>query len=158
MDDSFQVPSSQARMAAETALQLRAWIDEGQNKNVYEKFIVALFESLDACFKDPSDSLKTQEENMQTSANFKAQWHCFLSTGISIKPTVTFYQHITMVCFKGLIKERFSIFLGQAGNATFQLSTEEANALRYAAGYVCHKLIKKLEMSSMDRRLELISI
>jgi len=62
------------------------------------------------------------------------------------------------MCFKGLIKEKFSTFTGQQGNKTFQLTTEEANALRYAAGYVCHKLIKKLEMSSTDRRFELISL
>ena len=63
-----------------------------------------------------------------------------------------------MVCFKELIKAKFSIFVGQSGNPTFKLSTEKANVLWYAAGYVCHKLIKKLEMSSMDRRMELISL
>ena len=164
VDDSFKVPSCQARMAVESALQLRAWIDEGQNRNVYE-FIAALFESLNAYFKDTSNSLKTQKESMwrsfyqlQTSADFKAQWHYFLSKATTIKPTVTFYQHITMVCLKELIKTRFSTFTGQPGNAAFQLTTEEANALRYAAGYVCYKLIKKLEMSSTNRRLELISL
>jgi len=57
-----------------------------------------------------------------------------------------------------LIKEKFSTFTGQPGNKTFQLTTEEANALRYGAGYVCDKLIKKLEMSSTDRQFELISL
>jgi len=71
---------------------------------MYEEFIAALFESLNACFKDTSDSLKTQKESMwrsfyqlQTSADFKAQWHCFLSKATTINPTVTFYQHITML-------------------------------------------------------------
>ena len=36
----------------ESALQLSAWIDKGQNRNVHEEFIAALFEGLNACFKD----------------------------------------------------------------------------------------------------------
>ena len=50
-----------ARLAVESALQLRAWIEEGHDRSVYEEFVIALFESLNACFKDSSNSLKTKK-------------------------------------------------------------------------------------------------
>ena len=36
----------------------------------------------------------------------------------------------------------------------FHLTFEEANALRYAAGYICYKLHKQLEASSNPRKSE----
>ena len=104
VDDSFQVPSSQARIAVETALQLRAWINGGQNRNVYEKFFSTLFESLNAFLKDPSRLKK----KICGGPFINCKHQLILKhSGTAFFPTVTFYQHITMVCFKGLIKVTF---------------------------------------------------
>jgi len=93
---------------------------------------------------------------LQTSPAFISQWKCFLIAGTSVQPTPAFYQHKTMTCFKELIKVRFAVITPQhhsseSGTKLFKLSVEEANALRYAAGFLCQKLIKQREPSSMPR-------
>ena len=172
-DESFKLPSTHARMALETAVQLKAWMNDEKNdhSHVYGEFIRTLFDSLQGCFDSVSPSLKTHKESMwkafhklQTSPSFVSQWKHFLAAGTSVEPTPAFYQHITMTCFKELIKVKFSVAKGEqdpdhsSRTWLFKLSCEEANALRYAAGYVCHKLIKKLEVSSMPRRMEMITL
>ena len=42
--------------------------------------------------------------------------------------------------------------------SNFHLTFEEANALRYAAGYICYKLRKQLEASNNPRKSELLSL
>ena len=70
-----------------------------------------------------------------------------------------FWQHITDLCFKEFLKIKFPKQLGTTSTVSeFHLTFKEANALRYAAGYICYKLRKQLEASNNPRRSELSSL
>jgi len=69
--------------------------------------------------------------------------------------TPVLYQHLTDLLFKILIKHKYSV-----GDATTKqpspLTNNEANALRYVAGYVCRHLRKKIKASAHPLKEEMI--
>ena len=170
-DEAFKLPSTEAKVALETAAQITEWMGDAspENEAIYEKFINCLFSSLLACFSD-EPSIKTRKENMwkayhqlRISSGFK---HFFLDSIATAPASPTFYQHITDLCFKELVKIKFPIphqstsstCTGTAIVSEFHLTFEEANALRYAAGYICFKLYKQIEASSKPRKTQMLSM
>ena len=166
-EEAFKLPSTEARVALETAIKVTEWMDDAtpQKEVIYENFINQLFLSLLTCFSDKS-SLKEQKEHMwksyhhlRISPNFKSTWHCFLSNITTTTPSPAFFQHVTDLCFKEFIKIKFPTQPNTISIANeFHLTFEEANALRYAAGYICYKLQKQLEASKNPRKSELLSL
>ena len=157
-------------MALETAVQVMTWMEEAKPdaEVIFEKFINHLFLSLLACFTFSKSSMKTQKEKMwkayhqlRISSDFKTKWVSFLDNIMTppLSPSPIFFQHVTDLCFKELIMIKYPI-LNQSGEAVsnFQLTFEEANALRYAAGYICYKLRKQLEASKNPRKSELLTL
>ena len=73
---------------------------------------------------------------------------------------------MTQDCFKELVKIKYPIPHQATSSACtstafvseFNLTFEEANALRYAAGYICFKLHKQLEASSNPRKTQMLSL
>ena len=58
-------------------------------------------------------------------------------------------QHLTMLMFREIIRQQFPLEKETSTNKNLPPpSGEEENALRYAAGYVCQNMWKKLEGSS----------
>ena len=169
-DEAFKVPSAEAKMALETAVQVMVWMEEAKPdaEVIFEKFINHLSLSLLACFASSQSSMKTQKEKMwkayhqlRISSDFKTKWVSFLDNIITapLSPSPIFFQHVTDLCFKELIRIKYPI-LNQSGEAVsnFHLTFEEANALRYAAGYICYKLRKQLEASKNPRKKELLTL
>lgn len=74
-----------------------------------------------------------------------AMWRClFEQDGFSrLSPLV--YQHVTEKLFGGLIKDHFKDKLETSDVDIPPLTTDEENIIRYAAGYVPFKLLKKYE-------------
>ena len=65
------------------------------------------------------------------------------------------YQRISDIVFEELITRQFSV--EQVKQPTVAaLTYEETNALRYVAGYVCHKLKKKIETSKHPSKGDLL--
>ena len=65
-----------------------------------------------------------------------------------------FYQRVTDVLFRLLIKSHYQIANNDEASST--LNDLEANALRYAAGFVCRHLRNKIERSSHHFKEELV--
>lgn len=162
-DETFKLPSVEAKLALETAVNVMKWMDDAQpeNETVFERFINQLFLSLLTCFSSQLP-MKSQKEHMwktyhqlRISSNFRTTWVSFLNKVTSATPPPVFYQHITDLCFKELIKIKFPVQMSTTSIVNeFHLTFEEANALRYAAGYICYKLHKQLEASSNPRKSE----
>ena len=58
------------------------------------------------------------------------------------------YQHLTDIIFKELLREKYSVSVNDSERAGPVITMDEANILRYVAGYVCHHLRKKIEASN----------
>ena len=65
-----------------------------------------------------------------------------------------FYQRVTDILFRSLVKSHYQI--ANNSEPTASLDDQEANALRYAAGFVCRHLRKKIERSTHILKEELI--
>lgn len=66
------------------------------------------------------------------------------------------YQHLTDEVFKILIKRHFQI-VHLEQDASSEIETNEGNALRYVAGYVCRHLHKKIEKENHEFKEEIVS-
>ena len=162
-DDSFKLPSPRAKAALETANQLVTWLKDDEHQQELIKFSQELTSSLQTCFESLAASMKTHREMWGTyhclrmSANFKAKWTTFIAKFTSTKPNPAFYQYVTGILFREIIKIKFPTNERQVSSGPkSQLTVEEANALHYAAGYVGHKLRKHLESSSNPQKEELV--
>ena len=67
-----------------------------------------------------------------------------------------FYQHVTHEVLKALIKSKYPLLEKDGGDENEGLTREEENALRYVAGYVIRKLVKKVHSSSFVNKDDLI--
>ena len=68
-----------------------------------------------------------------------------------------FFQHVSHYIFTTLLKETFPLPSPESSVPSISLTFEEANALRYVAGYVCAKLYKKLKKSSAPNCKDLLA-
>ena len=64
-DETIKLPSVEAKLALQTAMNVMKWIDDAQpnNEAIYETFINQLFLSLLTCFSSEL-SMKSQKEHM----------------------------------------------------------------------------------------------
>ena len=92
---------------------------------------------------------------IRTTETFTNRWTVFLCKANSPCGTKVLYQHLTDLMFKSLLKSTYSL-----ADRTFQppspLTINEANALRYVAGYVCCHLRKIIEASAHPLKEEMI--
>ena len=78
---------------------------------------------------------------------FINHWTVFLCAANSLVGSPVLYQHLTDLAFK-LLYLKDSIAANNTENAGVgPLTYNEVNALRYAAGYVCRDIRKKIEAS-----------
>ena len=97
-----------------------------------------------------------QYHSLRSSASFRGDWIEFVEAAVGRTPSPIFFQHVTHEMFKCLIKTEYPITETNRPIGNRKLTTEEENALRYIAGYVCRKIIAKLESSSCFNRDDLI--
>ena len=73
-------------------------------------------------------------------------------------PTPILYQHLTDVVLRLLIRRHYEVPTTQEPTtAPASLSSNEGNALRYAAGYIVHSVSKKIQKSSVIFKDDLAS-
>ena len=96
-------------------------------------------------------------EKLLSGAFFKRIYNQLgnLSTGCPVNCYTHFYQHMTDLVFRDLNIQ--SHFVGSSNDSTPEaaVSSHEAGALRYAAGYVCGYLCKKLNVRTTNLRRNL---
>ena len=82
--------------------------------------------------------------SVPASCSYRERWIKLLQQIPECEACPIFYQFLTNHIFKNLIKQHFPVADEQSSNEELDLSCEEENALRYAAGYVCRAMKKKL--------------
>ena len=161
LDDGFSVQPPSAQPA--TASKLLDWLAKPENEEAATIFAEWLAKSLKSCVEGSAPSQKEKREKMweayhqfRTSQNFVKAWSEFLETSIDVIPCPIFYQYVTQSIFNMLLKVELTCTQGCSASTTVtSLTYEEANALRYAAGYVPRALHKKLQRSAHPLRVEL---
>jgi len=68
----------------------------------------------------------------------------------------SFYQYVSNVAFKELIKIHYPLNQAEEDIDTTPMTREEENALRFVAGHVCRKVQKQLQSSSVANKEEII--
>ena len=140
-DESFQVPSELASKSLQIAGQLLDWCLLTQNQEVVATFADHLTTMLGHCLSVQCSSEAVRKERMWskyhsscTSEQFKQEWKYFLNKSVQPVLLPTFYQHLTDLIFKSMVKSNFHQSSIPKATIEVSLTYEEKNALRYTAG------------------------
>ena len=163
-DDGFEIPSPLAAAARDTATSLLTWCCSPANQQSLSTFSAQLFAKLEPAFAQPTRKIHSQRGMMwgtyhtiRSSDDFSSSWAKFLQESLGCEACPIFYQYVTDKLFRRLIVRHFPVS-GESGDHTpvvsGSLSYEETNALRYAAGYVCRAVRKRI--ASQARAHELL--
>ena len=149
-------------MTTTTALHTAALHVGGVDDNQEEVDVIArkLLTKLKSCSPQRTSMLrKPRKEAIWRSyfelRTFLSLWVEFLSKAVSVEAHPIMFQYVTDQVFQVVVEELF----GQSSTgqyATVEAVTyKEGNALRYVAGYVCHKL-RKITASKLPLRGKLL--
>ena len=163
-DGGFKLPSANASAARTSAVKLLEWALKEENVAVLQSFAAEATAHLDTAFDARMKRPHRQREKMwanfhkiRTSSKFLSRWSSFTTLAVGEPATPILTQHLTSLIFREMIKQRFPLEKEMGSSEDVPpLSVEEENALRYAAGYVCRNLRKKLQRSSHPLKEELI--
>ena len=159
-DDSFKITSPTAAEARKVAVELLEWCTTDVNKQRLDTFIEILFNAVQKPLILSSRGSCNREilwRNyflVRSSEEFITNWVTFLKDA-NLTATPIFYQHMTDLVFRYLIRNHF---VGSSGDTTpaTAVSSHEAGVLRYVAGYVCRHLRKKIERGNHKFKEELV--
>ena len=147
----FQLPSPAAHEAYAAASEMKDWL--ATNNDLANPLAQELVAQLSNCKREKMWG-QFHERN---STKFVSLWRNLMQTAIGRMATPIFFQFVTDVMFKQLIKCHFLLKVDKIQAEKHQaLTYEESNALRYAAGYVPQALRKQLEKGSHPLKEELI--
>ena len=159
-DDTFKIKSEVAAEARKVAVDLLAWCLDQANVDKCHLFASTLLKKL----RQPIVSCKKQYFNreklwrkyflLRSSQKFTTEWVTFLKLA-DLTPTPILYQHLTDILFRKLLYDQCTT-TSQSTSSSSAITEREANAIRYAAGYVCKKLQKKIEMSKHKYKEEMV--
>ena len=165
-DKGYTLPSQRALDAAKCAKTVTEWIMENKETEVLVKFCDNLVSKLKHCLPSTTGKFTKQHRikmwrnlfQLQTSSNFNEAWEEFLKT-IEAEGDKLFYEHVTDEAVKILIKkwqfESTALSIEEEYSVE-NLTYEENNALRYAAGVIPRNLMKKLKNSNRSNKKYLL--
>ena len=116
--------------------------------------------AFDSWMKRPHQHREKMSANyheIRISSGFLSRWSSFSTLVVGEPTTLILTQHVTSLMFRDMIQQWFPIEKGTStSNDLPPLSVVEDNSLRYAAGYVCQNIRKKLKRFSHPLKEELI--
>ncbi|XP_065888818.1 uncharacterized protein [Dysidea avara] len=154
--------SSEAIEARKVAQILLDWCLNAANNNCFTTFVLKLSEDL----KQAMSSCKKKSCNreklwrnfflLRSSEKFREDWVNFLDSA-NVAATPILYQHLTDILFRGYIGDHVTGCTAETKvDPAPAVTKREGNALRYAAGYVCRHLRKKIECSKHELKEEMV--
>lgn len=162
-DESFKINTPSIIQAKESAGKFLEWCLSDANKDSVDSFTKQLVEclqnvissSITKSFRYNKEKLWRDFYILRTSKDFIKQWTDFLH--IINMPTIqpVLYQRLTDEIFKLLIQSHFQV-VHLDEDASANVTSNERNALRYVAGYVCRHLRKKIERENHELKEEMI--
>ena len=163
-DSGFQIPSDSAKEAHLAASEMLEWLTTSDNAALATPISQRIMAALSKCIPQGSTSTRAKRERMwekfyhtRTSTEFKELWIRLMQLSIGNSASLIFYQYITDVLFKTMIKCHFLVnpVACQAHDVS-PLDYQESNALRYAAGYVPRAIQKCLKRGTHPLKEELV--
>ena len=160
-DDSFKIKSTEAIEAREVAQSLLEWCLSEENKATFTLFASKLSGELQQTVYSCKKSANREKMwrtffLLRSSDNFIDDWVSFLGSA-NVTATPILYQHISDVIFRKHINDRNTVSTTDTKLDAAPVITQcEGNVLRYAAGYVCRHLRKKIERSKHELREEMV--
>ena len=163
-NDLFHLQTTTATSTLKVASDFKMWMEESNNHAQVEVFAAEVTASLKRCLPSPQSSnqriarekLWTAYHQLRTSEKYIALWRQFLQGSVGVSSCAIFYQHVGDFMIKELIKENFKVCSSTHVDQEPVLNMYEANALRYAAGYIPRALRKKLQNSAEPLKDKLI--
>ena len=169
-DKSYTRESPIAIQVFAVANKLHQWMKDPRNEPVAKEFSTSIVSYLEKCIP-PSDQFKTVQtrrermwsnyHTLRCSSKYILVWKIFLSNNLQATSHPIFCQCIGDKLFKSIIKSTFLLSTSSETAAagkeapTIIISHQEANALRYAAGYVPRAIGKKLKKSTDPQKAQL---
>ena len=98
-----------------------------------------------------------QYHSLCISVSFKRKWTQFIQTSTQQPADPSFYQHVCDIVFDELIKQKFPLQKKPNRPKDTAISNEEANVIRYAAGYTLRTVKKKLKTSVHRLKEEIVA-
>ncbi|XP_065917383.1 uncharacterized protein [Dysidea avara] len=161
-DDSFKIMSSEAIEARKAAQILLDWCLDAANNSCFTTFVLKLSEDLkqaiSSCKKKSCNREKLWRNFflLRSSEKFREDWVNFLDSA-NVAATPILYQHLTDILFRGYIGDHVTGCTAETKvDPAPAVTKREGNALRYAAGYVCRHLRKKIERSKHELKEEMV--
>ena len=160
-DESFHIPVEPAATALRTAKTVLEWArDHNDGLLSYELQICS---TLRPCLKGAQTSYKKWREAMwrnyhkvHSMEQFRHLWTVFLAeVGVEVSPVPAFYQVATDHIFEQMVVAATPVEDSQLPPVQ-PISYEDANVIRFAAGYVCRKVHERLNKSRQANK-ELLS-
>ena len=153
-DASFYTGSEEASAALKAAKRVKEWCEGEGNGPALSAFSKQLVGDIEGTISAPTGRLPLNREKMwkavfalRSSAVFVTRWESFLRHAGTV-PTPILYQHLTDLVLRMLIRRHYEIPAVQQSCVRPDLSSNEGNALRYAAGYVVRHVFKKIGKSN----------
>jgi len=109
-------------------------------------------------FQSKKEDMWRAYHQMRISPKFIGLWTELLQKVISESPEPTFYQEVTDRLFEATVKTAFPIDELSTSSASTEMciTYQDANVIRYIAGYVCRKVRDKIEKSSFHNKAALL--
>ena len=101
--------------------------------------------------KNAKEAMWRKYYQVRISSSFQSLWKHFIDKSIAAVAQPLMYQYLTDRVFEAIIESVFTV-KNQDTTAVESLTYEEANALRYVAGYVCFKLRQNITASTHPLR------
>lgn len=127
-----------------------------------DSLVTAIFQELQKALNVPAKTLHSKREKIwgqfhtiHTSDSFIQLWTLLFSEA-ELQALPTLYQHLTTLLFKEMVRKHFDIQSSPACEVATTMRYEDANAIRYVAGYVCHAVRKKINISKSPLKQELL--
>ena len=159
-DPSFETSSNEAKEARSCASRLLSWIKDESHKEDFETFSTELCTKLEpiltgrATLSANRDKMWRDFFILRSSDEFVTRWKTFLRAS-ELSETPVFYQHVTDLVFRALLKQ-YCARATAGARESISISPTEANALRYAAGYVCRTISGRLRKCKASNSRELL--
>ena len=158
------VPTPAAIQARSVASAVVVWFQDPPNKTIFGAFAEDLTAELSMCITSSvaahsrphlrREHMWHQYHSLHISGTFKRNWTQFIHTSTQQPADPSFYQHVSDVVFDELIKQKFP--LQKKAKIQTAITNEEANVIRYAAGYTLRTVKKKLGTSAHRLKEEIV--
>lgn len=165
-DGGFTVESCVAANVLKDGQKLHRWLKESVNTILAEEFAKSVVCKLQSCIPDCGrfktvqlrrECMWSNYHTLRCSTEYSEAWNAFTHQSLQKQTHPIFWQCIGDAIFRQLIKESFPIMRREtSAEMTPTISHQEANALRYAAGYVPRALSKKLRKSANPLKDQLL--